>query len=198
MLMDIATLDETIYENISGHVVGVIKLREHDGKPNAIGVRAGERIGLNEVEQRLTRNAPKNAADNPFANGDLTAVVEDRTEDEPVTPVEETPPPVEPPAPSQDGAPDPGLPTGALPAAQSVPAPPERVQEDPPEVETEEVAVAGGGPDDEETGTAAEPVGPPPEGEYAQDEEVATPDAPAKVAEETGKAAPRSGKNRKK
>lgn len=62
------------FSNTSNGVLGVVKLNIED-KPVGTSLRPKEEVWLSEKEQILTANAPRNEADNPFTNGDLTLVV---------------------------------------------------------------------------------------------------------------------------
>lgn len=63
------------FRNDSGHVVGV-STRRARGEMKGLAVQPGETIWLDEEEQIATANAPREDADNPFTNGDLTLVTE--------------------------------------------------------------------------------------------------------------------------
>lgn len=182
-MIDTAELASNCYENVSQHVVGVIKLREYDGKPNGIGVKPGDRVWLNTVEIRLTGNAPKRAEDNPLANGELNLVNEDReaaTAELPSeVPTEEVPEVPAAPETKQEpssGAdslqPHPDLPTGAIPGQQDPRVNPAPVQTG----SLEEVAA--------EAAAAAEETGVPPTEETAQT--VAAEETAVSQVEETG------------
>lgn len=84
----------------------------------------------------------------------------------------EPPPPTQPQVPT--GPPAPPVPPQAPPAPPETPPAPEE-----PPVAPEETAAASPGPQAEETGAALPPQGPAPEGEFAQAEEVGTPEAAA-------------------
>lgn len=229
-LVDTNQFDQRCYENTGNSTIGVVKLQEFDGRPHAIPLAHGATVWLNEIEERLTKNAPQRAEDNPFANGDLKLVDQTRAGEQPVeevpTPVETSPEPpaaTEPPAPAAtttpDLAPHPDLPPSALPPGQAPAGPqagsledaaleaaeaaqesgadptsddlaPEKVVEQIEEDQVsgkveEETAVAVEGDTTEETGVAVKPEGDAPEGTFKEGEEVATPDAPAKVKDET-------------
>lgn len=201
--IDTNTLESRCYRNISKHTVGVIKLREYDGKPNAVALKPDEKVHLNSIEERLTGNAPKSQAANPFKNGELamvdeaaeTAAVEaaateaalEETPEE--APTEETPADVAPGAPK---APEADLPPAAMPGAQDPRTAPAPVQggsleevaeeaaqaaEDSGEPPTEEHAVSH----TEETGVEIKPEDQEEVvGERAATEEVATPEAAPK------------------
>lgn len=208
--IDTHTLETRCYRNRSTHVVGVIKLREYDGKPNGIGLKPGEKTHLNTIEERLTRNAPRSEADNPFANGELE-LVDEATEglatveaeeiaaaEEPETETEpETPATPEPGAPKEPNA---DLPPGAIPGAQDPRAQPApgtleevaaeaaKAAEESGEPPTdEEHAVSAASAVAEETGVKIDPADQEEvAGERAAAEEVATPDAAPKPRRQSG------------
>lgn len=213
-LIDTAELATNCYENVSQHVVGVIKLREYDGKPNGIGIKPGDRVWLNTVEIRLTGNAPKRAEDNPLANGELNLVTEDRDAEtaelpsevpvKEVTPTPETE--QEPPSPAEPLQPDPNLPSGAIPGPQdprTTPAPVETGSLEEVAAEAAAAAEETGVPPtpeeetavsqviEEETGVKVPPQDEQVIGERAQAEEVGT-----QTAE--GKAKPPQRRNRRR
>lgn len=167
--------DYTLYRNRTNHVIGVVKIRDYDNRPNGIAVGPGEEVYLNLLEQRLTRNAPRREEDNPLANGDLELVDETARSQEP-TPVAPSEPE---PTPTPLDAPEPVLPPGAVPAGTPLPPASPPVEDVAAKNDTEETAAVE--THQQETGAAVEPEGQAPEGEYAQSEEVATPDAPART-----------------
>ena len=62
------------FENVSKGVVGAVVFGL-DGKPKGIPVPYKGVVWLTEEEEILTANAPRNEADNPFANGTFKLLV---------------------------------------------------------------------------------------------------------------------------
>lgn len=164
------------YRNDSPGVCGVTTIE--NGKTKGIAVKPGDSIWLSEEERIATANAPKRDGDNPFTNGTLTLV----------TPAAEI-------KNRRDIGPD-EL-EGEKPEPQSEVQPsPEEVQQEAKAQQTEadreakaeaarraqaaKQAENPGKPLDE-TGAAVQPKGLPHQGRSAPQEEVATPEAPAKA-----------------
>lgn len=64
------------FRNDSGHVIGVsTKVGKH-GEMKSIALQPDQTVWLDEEEQIVTANAPRNDEDNPFRNGHLTLVTE--------------------------------------------------------------------------------------------------------------------------
>lgn len=219
--IDTNTLESRCYRNVSTHVVGVIKLREYDGKPNGVALKPGEKVHMNSIEERLTGNAPKSQADNPFRNGELAlideaaetaaleaataAAAEPEAEEEPEAETQIEAPTVT----INTSDPDPNLPSGAIPGAQDPRAKPAPVTEGSLEEVAEESAQAaeesGEAPTieeetavdhTEETGVKVEQQDEEVEGERAEAEEVGTPDAAQKVQRQSGSGNRRSRSKR--
>lgn len=219
--VDTDSMETRCYQNISKHVIGVVKLREYDGKPNGTSLKPGERIHLNSIEERLTRNAPKQAKDNPFANGELHQVDEEAERlaaseaaaTVPAAPEEtateaDTEAKVEGPSVTVNtNAPDPGLPPAAIPGAQDPRAKPAPVAEGSLEEVAADAATqaedSGEPPTEEETavdyteetGVKVEEQDEQVEGERALAEEVGTATPEAKKAAAKAKAPSRRRKS---
>jgi hypothetical protein len=58
------------WKNNSPGVIGVV-VYDDRGQRGGVGVRPGDTVWLTEPERIATANAPRNAKDNPFANGSL-------------------------------------------------------------------------------------------------------------------------------
>lgn len=176
------------YENVSGHIIGVVKI-DRKGNERGFAVREGERVWLSEDERRLTARAPRSPGDNPFVNGDLALTSGAALTDADERPIEAAPAPevpAESPSEPLEGAEAPAdgkeraveVQESAVPepVAQRQPEPSPPAQAQPQEEEHASVATPAG-PEVEETGAVPKPSEEPVEGEYAKHEEVATPEA---------------------
>lgn len=190
--MGTAAIKDEFKNNTKGFV-GVITL--DNGKERGIAVRPEATIWLSEEEQILTANAPRQDEDNPFVNGQLSLVtkaqdVKNRRPLGNATPAADNGNGA---APAAD-TPGPEDQQQAAPTAE-VAAPPEpqtaRQREDRERAKKEaerkaeaDAQAKTGAIPGKATGAAVSPAGlPKPEGKAAPNEEVATPDAPAKAAE---------------
>lgn len=182
------------FRNETQGFVGVITI--DNGKERGVAVRPESTIWLSEQEQILTANAPRRDEDNPFINGQLKLVTkaQDVKNRRPLGNEE--------PSSNGDAASVPAATPGPQvePVAEPVEvAPPEpqtaRQREDRERVkaEAERKAAAdaqanAGAVPGAETGAALSAAGvPKPKGTSAANEEVATPDAPAKAEEAAAK-----------
>lgn len=177
---------KTEYRNVTEGNIGAVKI-DRQGENKGVPVRPGETIWLTEEERRETARAPREAADNPFANGSFAKVSDERqtdTDDRPFDVGHQSPPP-EAPAPQEaPQAPEPPAP------AQSAPVPVQEAPKPAPAAQTqggdlrkpvaEETAARH---EHEETGVAQPPEGEQIEGEFAATEEVGTPRAPKNATE---------------
>ncbi len=155
------------FKNESGGWQGVVIIGPRN-EPRGIAVAPDDTVWLTEDEQELTANAPRRPENNPFIpqtvvrrNAETDA--EENVEITPLVPVNEGRF-----IPAQE-RPTPGL-VGKEPAEAPTEAP--KVPTVPPRAAKAAEAA-------EETGAAVPPPSSPPEGEFARDEEVGTPDAPA-------------------
>lgn len=177
------------YRNTAGHVIGVVTI-DRRGDHDARALEPEEAIWLSEEERVATARAPRKPEDNPFANGDLTAVSDDErvtdaterptdVDDAPASEPEDAPQeaPEAPPAASQAGPPPAATPSKPPQPAEGAPKP-IGSKTAPSDADLAEAAAKeSGGPKDEETGAVPQAAGEPPTGEFAQAEEVGTPGA---------------------
>ena len=141
--------EQSKFRNSGKGVVGVVKL-DLDGRPKGKAVYPGDFVWLTEYEQILTANAPRNESDNPFTNGSLTLEVRG-SEMRTTRPIGDEQDPAAPPQP---------------------PAQPEELREE----IVEEQAPAAEPPPPPQTGAGEQPQGDPPQGQRAENEEVADED----------------------
>lgn len=149
---------KSLFENTSGGIIGVVQI-DGRGEEKGIPLWAGEEVWLSPEEQLATANAPRDAENNPFENGNLTLKVKaaDAGTNRPLGDDQDidNPPPPAAPAPEEPDVDD-------L-REEQAPEP-----EEPPPAE----------------GTPPEPEAPAPEGARAQNEEVAVDPADEKKVEE--------------
>lgn len=195
-----------LFRNNTGGWLGVVQIGP-TGAADGHAVEPGGTVWLSERECRLTAHAPRLAQDNPFLaqkfesrnteTGDvkvveitpLTIVEDERAiptsdrfipgEEGISTGAHPDSAPIEPPVAPQpplrepETAVSPGLAPPPPPVPPAVQAAVQAAEE---RAEEERAALAT--PDKEETGAAVPPASDPAKGEYAQHEEVGTPDAP--------------------
>lgn len=166
-------IERACYRNTSGQIIGVVKI-DRKGDEDAKALLPDESVWLSEDERRATARAPRDPADNPFQNGHLSKVADDR-----ITDADERPIDTDQAAPEAEAAPEPSpqpeeVAGGVEPATEPASRPDQR----------RSPVAAGSVPVEEEhadhreeTAATPPPQGTPPQGEYAQAEEVATPDA---------------------
>jgi hypothetical protein len=146
---------KSLFENTSGGIIGVVQI-DGRGEQKGIPLWAGEEVWLSPEEQAATANAPRDAENNPFENGNLTLKVKaadagtNRTigDDQDIE---------NPPAPSAP--------------AEEQPDVDDLREEQPPE------------PEESSTGAPPEPEAPAPEGGRAQNEETAVEEKPGDPAD---------------
>lgn len=165
-------IERACYRNTSGQIIGVVKI-DRKGDEKGESLLPDQTVWLSEDERRATARAPRDPADNPFTNGHLAKVADDRLTDADERAIDVAEEPAPEPAPVAEE-----VEGGMEPAT----GPAER-----PASRRSAVAVGAGAEEEhaadhrEETAATPPPPGKPVEGEYAAAEEVATPDA-AKLA----------------
>lgn len=182
----VAPEEKAEYRNCTDSNIGAVKL-DRVGEEHGVAVRPGETVWLTEEERRATARAPREASDNPFANGSFVKVSDSRMTDTDDRPIDVPPPapeqaeepqsdPEPPPAPEQPQA-------ASQTASQTAPTQGGDLRKPvkPQPVATAEETAARHA--HEETGIAEPPRGKPIEGEYAEREEVGTPQAPVQGTE---------------
>jgi hypothetical protein len=151
-----------------------------DGKPTAIAVEPGGEVWLTESEERMTAEAPRAAADNPFVkewdepvewNSDGTEVIRTVRRTGTLQLVDEAPRPVA----SARFVPERHAPQNGFSAPET-----HRVEHPPVVAEDQEKSDKSPAPSEQETVTGADvPSGPPPvQGQPSENEVVGTPEAP--------------------
>lgn len=166
-------IERACYRNTSGQIIGVVKI-DRKGDENGESLLPEQTVWLSEDERRATARAPRDPADNPFTNGHLAKVADDRLTDADERAIDVAEEPAPEPAPAAEE-----VEGGMEPATAPVSRPAQR---------RSAVAVGAGAEEEhaaadhrEETAATPPPQGKPVQGEYAAAEEVATPDA-AKLA----------------
>ena len=171
-----ATEEKQQFRNNTDGWIGVVVIGPR-GDDRGAAVEPNGTVWLSEQEQRLTANAPRDPANNPFVPQTFQRPLDEGgTEDytlTPLTPIQEDrwvpandrPIPTDAPVPVAEVA---------TTVAPPVPARAARAVAAAQEAAAVKVDHAVG----EETGAAKPPTGDAPEGEYAQAEEVGTPVAP--------------------
>jgi len=183
--------EKSEFENVSGGWIGV-QVRDDTRRSGfkGIGLGPGARVWLDEDEQTVTANRPRNPEDNPFINGHLklTASKQEMQNRRPIgdsmEPQAPTPPETPPEAPQGDGQPE-GAPEGETPPTEpEAPAtPPQKSEED---MTAEEITAANA----KAAAARAIPTKQPPAPEPTP-ERVATPEAVAAAgAKPEGKRGP--------
>lgn len=168
--------DRRLFRNNVDRVIGVVTL-DHHNDPKGTPLQPGETAYLNETEMRMTANAPRDPADNPFTNGDLVEVSPDER------PVDPRPIPAHQ-AEGKTIPPEDAEATAAAKAAEEPVVEPGNLTGD---NGAEEQAQEQPAAPEEETGVEVPPEQQDSEdGKALPEEEVATPDAQEPPPEETG------------